>query len=85
MLDRVMNILIAFDQFAWVLLTLGHGSPDETLSAAAYRLWLHDMCVGRFFKPIIDWVFSPLQKDHCTQAFNVELAQRQLPKEYQSN
>ena len=32
---RLLNILIALDQFVYVLLTLGHGSPDETLSAAA--------------------------------------------------
>ena len=31
---RLLNILIALDQFVYVLLTLGHGSPDETMSAA---------------------------------------------------
>ena len=48
---RLLNILIALDQFVYVLLTLGHGSPDETMSAAAYRLWLRDQIGGRYFKP----------------------------------
>jgi hypothetical protein len=47
---RLLNLLIAIDQIIYVLLTLGHGSPDETLSAAAYRLWLRDMCVGAIFQ-----------------------------------
>lgn len=34
---RALNLLIALDQFLFVLVTLGHASPDETLSAAAYR------------------------------------------------
>lgn len=37
MTKRLLNVLIALDQLAYVLLTLGRGSPDETLSAAAWR------------------------------------------------
>ena len=37
MKQRMLNLLIAFDQLAYVLVTLGAGSPDETLSAAAWR------------------------------------------------
>ena len=35
---RLLNLLIALDQLVYVLLTLGHGSPDETMSAADGRL-----------------------------------------------
>lgn len=35
MKQRALNLLIAIDQLAYVLLTLGAGHPDETLSAAA--------------------------------------------------
>lgn len=35
---RLLNIAIALDQLAWVLLTLGNGLPDETISAAAWRM-----------------------------------------------
>ncbi len=34
MKQRILNILIALDQLAYVLLTLGAGHPDETLSAS---------------------------------------------------
>ena len=34
MKQRILNLLIALDQLAWVLLTLGKGHPDETISAA---------------------------------------------------
>ena len=37
MKQRLLNILIALDQLAYVLVTLGAGHPDETLSAAAWR------------------------------------------------
>lgn len=44
---RLLNLLIALDQLTYVPLTLGHGSPDETMSAAAYRLWLRDKWLER--------------------------------------
>ena len=79
---RLLNILIALDQFVYVLLTLGHGSPDETLSAAAYRLWLRDQIGGRYFKPLIDLLFLPLQRDHCKRSYRAELERRHLPGGY---
>lgn len=79
---RLLNILIALDQLVYVLLTLGHGSPDETLSAAAYRLWLRDQWGGRWFKPLIDTVFLPLERDHCKKAHRAELQRRHLPGGY---
>ena len=36
--QRILHILIAIDQLAWVLLTLGRGHPDETISAASWRM-----------------------------------------------
>lgn len=79
---RLLNILIAIDQFIYVLLTLGHGSPDETLSAAAYRLWLRDQWGGRYFKPAIDTLFLPIQRDHCKHAYLAEMERRHLPGSY---
>jgi hypothetical protein len=38
MKQRLLNVLIAIDQLAWVVLTLGAGHPDETISAAAWRM-----------------------------------------------
>lgn len=38
MKQRILNLLIALDQLAYVIVTIGEGHPDETLSAAAWRL-----------------------------------------------
>ncbi len=78
----LLNILIAIDQLVYVLLTLGHGSPDETMSAAAYRLWLRDQIGGRLFKPVIDALFSPFERDHCKRAYRAEMERRHLPGSY---
>lgn len=79
---RLLNLLIAIDQLVYVLLTLGHGSPDETLSAAAYRLWIRRQIGGRYFKPAIDLLFSPVERDHCEKSYRAEMERRQLPRGY---
>lgn len=79
---RLLNILVALDQLVYVLLTLGHGSPDETMSAAAYRLWLRDQIGGRWFKPAIDLLFSPFERDHCKKSYRAEMERRHLPGDY---
>ena len=34
---RILHLLIALDQLAWVVLTLGKGYPDETISADVWE------------------------------------------------
>lgn len=80
---RVLNLLIAFDQFAFCVVSLGSSDPDETLSAASYRWWLEDKPL-KFLKPVIDRLFF-FQPDHCYQAFLSELKRKQLPEEYHAN
>lgn len=82
MSSRVLNILIAFDQLAWVLLTLGHGEPDETISAACYRMEQAGRIAGTVLRPIIDALFRPIEKEHCKGAFMAEIRKLQLPEEY---
>ena len=82
MKQRILNVLIALDQFLYVLLTLGAGSPDETLSAAAYRTERAGKWLGRVFRPLIDALFLPFERDHCQTAFDSEVYGRHLPKEY---
>ena len=79
---RRLNLMIAIDQLTYVLLTLGHGSPDETMSAAAYRLWLRDRIGGRWFKPLIDALFWLLERDHCKKSYRAEMERRHLPGGY---
>ena len=82
MKQRILNILIALDQLAYVLLTLGAGSPDETLSAAAWRTEQSGKLGGRIFRLVIDLLFRPVEREHCHKAYESERLGRQLPKEY---
>jgi tRNA(Ile)-lysidine synthase TilS/MesJ len=80
---RLLNFLIALDQLAYVLLTLGRGSPDETLSAAAWRTEQEGHILGRIFRPLIDLLARPWERDHCRKSFESERDGRHLPNEYQ--
>jgi len=79
---RLLNILIALDQLLWTLLTLGNGCPDETISAALWRMERDGKRAGRWFRPVVDWLFSPFGKEHCWQSYVDEIEKRQLPKIY---
>ena len=39
---------------------------------------------GRIFRPVIDLLFLPLEREHCRKAYDAERLGRQLPPEYQS-
>lgn len=80
---RILNLLIAFDQFVWVLLTLGNGSPDETISAALWRMEGQGKLAGRVFRPVVDVLFW-FDPDHCRTSYNAEFKKIQLPRAYQA-
>ena len=84
MKQRILNVAIALDQLAYVLLTLGAGHPDETLSAAAWRTEQKNRLLGIVFRPVIDLIFLPIERDHCRKAYEAERRGSQLPKEYQA-
>lgn len=69
---RLLNLLVALDQFVFCVITLGDSDPDETMSAAAYRLELQGRLQGRIFRPLIDGLFFVWQKDHCAKAYRSE-------------
>lgn len=78
-MDRLINILLAFDCFMFSLLTLGRAYPSESFSSAAYRAELHGRVYG-CSRPVIDWLFSWLgQSDHCKTAY--ESARFNLPED----
>lgn len=85
MKQRLLNLLIAIDQLAYVVLTLGTGYPDETLSAAAWRTEQTGKLGGRIFRPLIDLLFRPIERDHCYRAYLAERNNTQLPEEYSSS
>lgn len=71
MRQRAVNLLVALDQLVFCLLTLGGSDPDETISAAAYRLELAGRLQGRIFRPLIDRLFF-FDPDHCLKSYNAE-------------
>ena len=82
MKTRFLNVLIAIDQLLWVLLTLGKGHPDETISAALWRMEQQGKVAGRVFRPLVDLLFRPIEKDHCYAAWLSEVQRSQLPSAY---
>ena len=85
MKQRILNILIAIDQLLWVIFTLGKGHPDETISAALWRMEQEGKIAGRIFRPLVDLLFRPIEKDHCHLAWLSEVQRSQLPSAYRDD
>lgn len=69
------QVLVAIDQ---LLNTLVGGYADETLSARAYRRYLRGKpWCARVINVLFFW-----QDNHCKEAYESELVDRQLPPEY---
>ena len=80
--QRMLNVLIGFDQFVWVVVTLGGGYPDETISSACYRYEQKGVWIAKIMRPFVDFLFLPFEKDHCRLAYESELNNTQLPKHF---
>ena len=80
MKQRILNILIALDSFVDVLLTLGVGHPAETISSSAYRSESKDGWFA-FARPVIDWIMSPLERDHCRASYYYAAHKLNLPED----
>jgi hypothetical protein len=76
---RILHILIALDQFIYVLVTLGRGMPDEIMSAAAWRGEQMGLILPSFFRPVIDFIFLPIERDHCRLSYESEQRRSHLP------
>lgn len=72
----MLQLLIAIDQLLNVLLC--GGWADETLSSNAWRMEQKGKWTGRLFRPVIDWLCSPWQQDHCRKAWESERLRLQL-------
>lgn len=81
---RFLNVAIALDQLAWTVVTLGAGSPDETISAALWRMESQGKRAGVWLRPVVDWLAWTLFRDgdHCMKAFFSERNKQQLPEAY---
>lgn len=83
-----LQLFIAADQLLNVILTPGSAGTwaDETLSCRAWRMHEAGKFWGRFWRPVIDWLFSwqeqaPGTQGHCHGAYLKERARTTLPPE----
>lgn len=72
MKQRLINILVALDVFAFALLTLGNCMRNETISSAAWSLEQDGKWQGKFFRPVIDWLMKWDGHNHCMRAYLIE-------------
>ncbi len=72
-MSRTLTILYTFDSFVLALITLGRCQIGDTLSSKAWQLDVNGRLQGRIFRPLIDWLFSRMEKDHCLQAYRTYL------------
>ena len=77
MKQYLLNVLIAIDQLVNALIG---GYPDETLSASAYIGEQEGKPLGRFFRPVIDFLFRPFERSHCRNAYLAEIKGLQMPR-----
>lgn len=81
-MNYFVRVLLALDQLANVVLC--NGMPDETMSAASYRMNRDGRFWG-FMMPVIDWMFLwQGYPDHCYRAYLKEIARVQYPDEYKT-
>ena len=70
----VLDALIKLDQVVFQVITLGVAKKGETISAAAWNAELTGKLAGKIFRPIIDFIFSGVQNDHCMKAWQWQVA-----------
>ena len=80
MAERILRCLIVLDSLVAVWGTLGSAHPGETLSSMAYRSELKGGYWGRM-RPLIDWLFSPLEADHCRASYYYAKLKLNLPED----
>lgn len=73
------NVGIALDQTGNCLIRLsdGWGTPDEMLSARAWRLREQHPTLRKVIDGIFFW-----DKNHCEECYEIEQKRKQLPAEY---
>jgi len=61
--------MVALDIFVFALITIGGAKRNETISSAAWSLEQDGKLAGRVFRPLIDFLFSPFESNHCGNAW----------------
>ena len=73
----IIRVLLAIDQLANVVLC--NGSPDETMSAASYRMHRDGRFWG-FMMPVIDLMFFWQGPNHCYNAYKKRTSTSTVPR-----
>lgn len=73
------NLLIGLDQSLNCLVKLsdGWGTPDEMLSARAWRLREQHPALRKWIDRLFFW-----DANHCEECFNIEMNREQFPEIY---
>lgn len=79
MASVIKNFAIGLDQSANCVIKLsdGWGTPDEMLSARAWRLREQHPTLLKVIDGLFFW-----DKNHCQECYEIEMQRKQLPKEY---
>ena len=79
MASVIKNVAIGLDQSVncFVKLSDGWGTPDEMLSARAWRLREQHPTLLKVIDGLFFW-----DENHCQECYEIEMQRKQLPKEY---
>lgn len=66
--QRLKNLALALDHFAFALAMLGNVKPGEYASSAAWNMLLQNRWQGRVCVPIIDRIFF-WDQAHCRESW----------------
>ena len=67
---RLLRVLVSLDIFLFAVCTLGRSKRNETFSSAAWST--QTKWQGKIFRPLIDWLFTWLERDHCQASWITE-------------
>ena len=79
---RLLILLIAIDHLIFAVLTLGSCRRGETISAAVWALAQNGKLQGRIFRPVIDWLFTWIERNHCQVSYESEKHIYTKPERY---
>lgn len=72
-LGRVLTILYILDNLILAIITGGKCLVGETLSSVAWELEMDGKRMGKIMRPMIDFLASPFEKNHCFKAWQTFL------------
>ena len=72
-MSRTLTFLYILDMFALAFFTAGNCRIGETISSVAWSLEASGKHLGKVLRPVIDWLFSWIEENHCYGAYQTYL------------